>query len=266
MDDTQSRYSNATKATWRGWAWNQVASRVPRGSTVMVLCGDTAADEFEARKRGLYCIGVDVKQDCIEAFRESGGIAVKDKVHRQIGMIKPEAVILDFMGGITPMSYGTCMYAAITCRCIVANFLRGRDRQGSDICDAVGDCMTVEYVKNRVKHTRINRHRGKAFWFNEWTNCANSHGIVKTEEVQEVCNKMLRQMKPCFYSYPSKDSPGLYYDSFAVSSELLSTSEGIQWADIRRVKASKRKAAAAKALLTMKKQKVLDKYKPFVMN
>lgn len=62
-----------------------------------------------------------------------------------------------------------------------------------------------------------------------------------------------RISKPVFYSYVSKDS-GQRYDS-AAWTNLVESSVGVELAKSNRCMASKRKAAAAKALLTMRRSR-----------
>lgn len=276
MADEQCRYNNATKATWRGWAWNQVAARVPRGSTVMVLCGDTAADEEAARKRGLYCVGVDRNEDCVVNFRDNGGIAVKDCISNQLIHQRPDAVILDFLGGLTPVSVSIFSLATLTCKAVAANFLRGRDTLGKQLSDTYGGMKLHSYVKDRPTVVNCGRHRGKVMY------CTFLHNLVDQawarrkilSEVEEAnfVKKFACKYRPCFYSYESKDSKGLHYDSIVITSGLVSdeTVAGLEKASrmftTKKGIESRRKAAACKAVLTMRKKKVIDKYKPFGMN
>ena len=122
------KYDNPTKQTWRGWAWNQVKNRVHVGSRVLVLCGEYGhADLWHGTKRGMEVVGVDLSDDCVEKFRNAGGVAIKDKLHRQVWSMKPDAVIADMLGGVTQNSFVDVIHATMLTKCIVWNGLAGRD-------------------------------------------------------------------------------------------------------------------------------------------
>jgi hypothetical protein len=261
-------YENGTKQTWRGWAWNQVQKRVPPGSLVMVLAGDSSLDIGYARKRGLECVAVDVLDECVDKFRLKGGIAVKDKIHRQLINIKPDAVILDMLGGITPTSWGSPVAASMVCKAVVWNGLRGRDLGAGRVADKIGECSIPDYTSDRRKMTKIGKHRGKmgfsslvqmhwdAYCGRTALQVDDGSGVrVGTEIPAEVVEVVASSLRPAFYSYRSKDS-GQYFDSCAWTN-MQGVAEGMKeskLADTRRCRKSRRKSAAAKALLTMQRQ------------
>lgn len=253
------KYDNPTKDTWRGWAWNQIASRVPPGSLVMVLCGDTDMDNRHAMRRGLRCVGIDIRQDGVDVFRAGGGIAVKDKIHRQLWLLKPQGVILDMLGGITVPSFVDPVMASwISCQAIVWNGLRGRDTLGGKL-SRESKSLTVLQYKDRVSQRGIaGVHRGKlgivlmsglanAILYGDKSEGLNH--FPHRHPTQGFLDDFCRMTKPEFSSYRSKDS-GQHFDSFAMTTCVKT--QQVQMHDTKVVRESKRKAAAAKALLTMR--------------
>jgi hypothetical protein len=235
----------------------------------MVLAGDSALDIDFARKRGFECVAVDVSQACVEKFRSKGGVAVNDKIHRQLINIKPDAVILDMLGGLTSASWATTVAAAMVCKAVVWNGLRARDLGAGRVSEKIGECWIPDYTSGRRKTTKIGNHRGKmgfsALLQMHWDVYCGRPAMRIGEGIglqvgsiipAEVVEAIASDLRPAFYSYRSKDSyNGQYFDSCAWTN-MAGVSDGMQGARLdnsRRCKSSRRKSAAAKALLTMRR-------------
>lgn len=265
-------YDNATKDTWRGWAWNQVQSRVPPGSRVLVLCGDIAGDLKPAIRRGYEVVGVDLNPDCVDTFRINGGVAIKDNASAQIALMKPDACILDFKNGFNQGNMQTVFHASLNCKCVVANFLRGRDDIVSEKRGGIpsqipplpnyrGRRLTAWFHKPK--------HRGAMFVCN--LACLHQlltvefgglDGFIPDSELlniaygkmpcTEYINRFCERSKTSFNQYKSKDSNNVQvFDSFALNSLLKVREEDLKPLDVR--PSSIRKAAAAKAVLTKRR-------------
>ena len=124
-------YDNDTKRTWRGWAWNQISSRIPKGSLVGVLCGDIAADSDVSKKKGMRIVGFDLSPCAVDTFRDKGSVAVLDDITHQFDYLEMDAVILDELGGVTEKSLDRFSTSRQRCKSVVANYLRGRDSFGA---------------------------------------------------------------------------------------------------------------------------------------
>src|SRR5690606_15930967 len=152
-----------TKQTWRGWAWNQLGGRLAPGSRVMVLCGEYGrADIDHANRRGFECVGIDVSRECVDAFRSANGVAVLDKLHRQMLLIQPDGVILDMLGGMTRQSMIDPLWCSLVAKAIVWNGLRGRDPLVSHVAQHAGQTVS-DYTgggRGTIRSVRGN-HRGK---------------------------------------------------------------------------------------------------------
>lgn len=264
------KYDNPTKQTWRGWAWNQLQSRIPKQSTVMVLAGDAAADLEHARRRKFKCVAVDVDMKCVDTFRAAGGVAVQDKIHRQLMLINPDAAILDMLGGITPESWGNVMVSAQSCRAVVWNGLRGRDIGAGTTARRLASQKCPDYSTGRLSLTDYGLHRGKLafsalvgfYWMATnkrigelFVSASNYRGPAAIEVPQWFELEMASILRPAYSSYRSKDS-NQYFDSIAwtnlcgMREHLIGNGWG-NLANTKKCNKSKRKAAAAKALLTM---------------
>jgi len=249
-------YDNATKDTWRGWAWNQIAKRSVPGATVMVLAGDGGYDIKKARRHGLRIIGVDRVQGRVNEFRRQGEVAIKDSLHRQVMLMKPDALIADMMGGMTSSSWGDVLAVSPICKAVVWNGLRGRDKGVNDIIgEASSGCIPI-YRGRRIEWTQVGKHRGKIAFCSLIVAAWNAAGGDMNSYVpQDFISRMSRELRPEFMTYRSKDS-GQYFDSVAWN--WLGCDDGNKdsyiaaFANSRRVKRSKRKAAAAKAVMTRK--------------
>ena len=258
------RYDNPTKATWRGWAWNQIQQRSPKRSLVMCLCGDAAKDLPYARKRRLRCVGVDVSKACVDKFREDGGVAVQGKLHMQACLIKPHAIIADMLGGITKTSSGNPLSLLPFCYGFVWNGLRGRDPIGGQIAQAQQKNLVPDCTTGRLRWSKQANHRGKALFMMAVSYAWQMHsglGVVghssawkEAQMVQiptEFVEKIGRLYRPCYSSYRSKDG-GQWFDSVAMTGLKQTSAYGeIDIKQSRKADVQKRRAAAAKALLTM---------------
>jgi hypothetical protein len=266
-------YDNATKDTWRGWAWNQIQSRVNPGSLVLCLCGDGGFDVSHANRRGFKVVGVDVQGTCVNKFREVGGIAVHDSFKNMVGALRPKGAVFDAMGGFTVNSFFDHATHLWVLDGFVWNGLRGRDREARF---PDGLKRLPSYKDGRKSYVPLDRHRGKqVFMYMVWVThavgwCVKEFGDANLEHLN---SKSVRQeigfsfvassedlveavgwhMRPSYYSYKSKDSgkASLYFDSVALNgSGWIKSPEMVELNS-----KSRRKAAAAKALLTMQRQR-----------
>lgn len=257
------KYDNATKQTWRGWAWNQVAKKLLPGQRVMVLCGDGSHDIDVGARKGFEVVGVDILQGSVDRFRGKGGIAVCDTIEKQVYAVNPDAVIFDYMGGITPHRLRTVADATRFCNVVVANFLRGRDPAARQIA---GDLRPL--VRDGEKH------RGKiaaAFvgcdlmrvLFENMDSLDDERYLFLSDIQEGVKNGRAREAaefargaiaihNPAFYSYRSKDGKQ-YFDSVSMSldGDIVESVKPTVWCHDRR---SVRLAAAAKAVSTMRRE------------
>jgi len=271
-------YDNGTKETWRGWAWNQVASRCIAGSAVGVLCGGIAADYEVSRKKGFTVIGVDTQEECVNTFRKKGGVAIKDDILSQMKFSKFEAIILDELGGLTKNSMYRFSRSGYQCQCIVANYLRGRDPLAVEMQKHLNGFTVPVKLKDRsVERIEVNKHRGVLAWV--WNRAPavadimagleeEEWGLFTLEELlgcsdyrpsfQEAIDYVAGKENPKFYSYKSKDS-GQYFDSvaFTGSGEGLPDQSSLSFSEawqkrhgLKTHAKSKRLAAAAKAVMT----------------
>lgn len=248
------KYDNPAKQTWRGWAWNQLQRRgVVAGSTVLVLAGDNAMDLAWAEKRGIHAIGVDFKNEFVKTYRRNGGIGICDNAHSQLFALKPDAVILDFTGGVTPKSLAFLRDCSRGCVAVIANFRRGQDTGYNP--------AGIEWIE---------KHRGRGaltkLVFNrmvELINDKNVDGDIHDAIISsledgsdEFILAMKEAYKPSYYSYKSQESKhSAYYDSIAISHPNPSVLKEIRDSTWCSDLGSKRKAAAAKALLTMRRNR-----------
>jgi len=257
-------YDNATKESARCWCWNQVCQRVPKGSTVMVLIGDTDAELRESQKRGMVAIGVDRNNDCVKMFRKSGGVAINDDFLVQMKNIKPDAVILDGVSGYTKYAREFVAAASHYTRAIVWNGLRGRDSHSKEGKEIYESFEIRVFKKGRaVAKRQPGIHRAMllyaSYFYEEIAGIHEYCNISYPKEIETECGEFLYCVatmgeeimysnKPEFMTYRSKDS-GQYFDSGAWSTMLP-----IGRLDNSRhgTKASVRKAAAAKAVVTMR--------------
>lgn len=274
------KYDNGTKETWRGWAWNQVASRCIAGSTVGVLCGDIAADYQVSVRKGFVAIGLDIKDEYVQTFRNKGGFAVNDDVVLQMNYTKFDAMILDELGGLSDRSLHRLSTASSHCKCVVANYLRGRDPIAVGIQASLNGFFVPVKLKDRSRKTiEVGKHRGVLAWvWNSVEAMADvlladgleedwQIGLTLEEKLQcddyrsvfqEAINEVARRENPQFYSYKSKDSLQ-YFDSVAFFGHGFGTTQAnllrvLESLDRRKAKpkmsASKRKASALKAVRT----------------
>lgn len=259
------RYTNATKATWRGWAWNQVQKRSPKRALVMCLCGDSAQDLQYAKKRGLRCVGVDMNKDCVATFRKAGGVAVQGQLSSMAMMVKPHAVIADMLGGITQRNAMDPVLLLSFFHGFVWNGLRGRDQIGASISRVQGNNLIPDYSTGRCRWVEQGKHRGKAVFMlavsvawqahigmplqiDDGNGCSLEHREVPRWFVQFVG----RLRRPCYASYRSKDG-GQWFDSVAMTGDKKTEMLGeLEWRNSHKTRGKLRRAAAAKAMLTIR--------------
>jgi hypothetical protein len=276
-----ARYENGTKETWRGWVWNRLAEILPRGSRVLCLCGDTAGDLPLARKHKFSVVGIDVQRRCVDAFRAEGGTAAQMEIGDAILALQPDGVIIDAMGGITGNSFFKPFLWSLFPKVTVWNLLRGRDPDVEVIRADAQERNRAKLVWNYVLGTSHLFYRDNCLSaqdmraeYEEKVNiiktlgrCVIAKGLllsaakVGAERLVETCYiptrvwaMYERDGKPLFYSYRSKDS-GCVYDTCLWQNRGF---VGLNWnrgslKDAARLLplAVRRKAAAAKALVTM---------------
>lgn len=153
-------YQNATKETWRGWAWNQIVERLAPGKhlswkakcrsmqdkTILYLCGPDDVDREMGLKRGFQnhnLIACDIDKDCIVTVRKNGGIGVSSSLSDVLWMWpmdwRIDAVLADFTCGAnyqTIMTFGRSLIhsSGVNGGCVaVVNLLRGRESQINEI-------------------------------------------------------------------------------------------------------------------------------------
>lgn len=242
------KYDNPTKQTWRGWAWNQVHRRVSPGSTVLCLAGDGGFDLEPGKKKGLVPVGIDRIQQNVRVFRRQGGVAICDDIHHQLFAMRPDAAILDFMGGLTDKNRKIIWDAFRICHCVVVNLMRGRDdvktwRNARCQEKNRGKMCGLETAANIIRAAYDDDRTANETWL-YIDDCLQSSRASET-----LALSVLDTLEPAYYSYRSKDCrSAIYYDSVALTNQ-------IRWDCFSTRPQSVRKAAAAKALLTMRRSK-----------
>lgn len=266
-------YDNKTKESARCWCWNQVCRRVPKGSTVMVLIGDTDFELQEGTKRGMKVVGVDKKLDNVKRFRKSKGVAIEDDFYTQMINLKPDAIIFDGVSGVTKNTLELLDSASLFTKAIVWNGLRGRDRLGKQSQLLLSDFVIDVHRKGRYVAKReagIHRAMLAYAWFYN-TDLRTLRSLPNILQDLEIANRdpaikkhfsdilrdtensgrdfAMRKHKPEFMSYRSKDS-GQYFDTGAWSTifSAIGKESGLAIGNTKQ----KRKSAAAKALMTMR--------------
>jgi len=248
------KYDNPTKDTWRGWAWNQISERMGksysyRPKTVCVLAGSIAADLRCAAKHNVNCVGVDFDSDCVACFRDSGGVAVQDSLQNQIFAMQPNGVIADLLCGCTPGAGSMLLDSIAASEAVVFNFLRGRDKGIQRFPSEVPD-----YTKRQPCAVEVGKHRGRIA-ISIAGKLINELYYGASREDYFVPDKIWDKLRPSYYSYKSKDG-GQFFDSVAVScGDFGLTDSGKKFFRMQAPEKSKRKAAAAKALMTMARNK-----------
>lgn len=257
-------YDNATKDTWRGFVWNQVADRLKRcpgaQQRVCVLAGDIAADREHATKRKLECVAVDCNLSAVKTFRKAGGVAVQDQLQNQLLALQPSAVIADLVSGLDFRVFRMFVTAQLLCDVVVFNLLRGRDKgMGEYARDIANVGLRVpEVTGRRVRWVPVGKHRGRMLFAQGMRLTAKtvmSWQGMSLEAADAYLEKFCVAMSPRFYSYQSKDS-SQYFDTVVVTTQCLSKYNDSESRNLLRAcapKVSRRRAAAAKALLTMRK-------------
>lgn len=233
----------------------------------MVLIGDTDYEFHEARKRGMHAIGIDIRKESVDTFRKSGGIAICDDFVVQMKNIKPDAIIFDGVSGMTKYTITLVAQACLYTTAVVWNGLRGRDKMAKEWQEDFADFEIDVYRKGRkVAKREAGIHRGMLMYswafYEELENLDTFCELSYPPEITSKAGEMLWRVhkyrdfvmnhnKPEFMSYRSKDS-GQYFDTAAwtpimPAGNYLPGSHGSA--------RSRRKSAAAKALLTMQKSR-----------
>lgn len=264
-------YDNATKETWRGFAWNQVSERLKRvpGSQqrVCVLAGDIAADRECATKRGLECVAVDCNLSAVKNYRRAGGVAIQDRLKNQILTLQPHALIADLVSGITPEVVSMYWSALGLCDVVVFNLLRGRDKGIGDRAQELAEAnvQVPEYTGRHASWSPIGKHRGRLLYImgvaaqiDAYCKLKNISptGVECVSAANRVTNRIADEMRPRFYSYRSVDS-GQYFDTVVVTAYNNSKhADKLVREQIRNMapKKSRQRTAAARAVLTRRQR------------
>jgi hypothetical protein len=257
------KYNNATKQTWRGWAWNRVAEKLIPGQKVMVLVGDGSFDLSVGISKGFEVIGVDLQPDNVSKFRSLGGVAILDTIENQLYSFKPDAVIFDYTGGITKDRMRAVSDACRFCSVVVANFLRGRDplavSLSRDLRPIVSDgekhrgriaaAFTALDLSRRLFEGIDGLDDDRYLYMSDIRQDAIKGDGQKAIE---FCMEMLRLHSPCYYSYRSKDS-NQQFDSVCMSMPATVVAGVRPTVRADNLK-SNRLAAAAKAVATKRRE------------
>ena len=248
------KYTNPTKSTWRGWSWNQVVQRAGKScshykKTVCVLAGDSAGDVVHAEKHGVRCVAIDYSEGNVKNYRQSGGVAVQDSLKNQLTALTPDCLIADFVNGITVDNMALMLDSVIVCDAVVFNFLRGRDPLGGQLA-ACGDAVIASYDGRRRLSVECGKHRGRlSAMLLAWACAEMWYGIDR--DARLIPDDLFAKMRPSFYSYKSSDG-GQYFDSVAITTKDFRIEQSKPWIAGLAPIDSRRKAAAAKAVLTTK--------------
>lgn len=253
------KYQNATKDTWRGWAWNQIEARVGKSRSydkklVCVLAGESAGDMPHAERRNFDCIAIDKNIDCVKTYRDKGGVAVQGDLVSQVLCHEPHAVIADMLGGATRKNIAGMLDLAICSKAVVLNLLRGRDKGMSEL---ESQYLIPDFSSGRKQVVPIGKHRGAMACFVVALAVAKEFKLVREDEDgnTRLNGKVLEAFRPAFYSYKSKNG-GQVFDSVAISTDWLEADMPMH--DVAKKMVSKQqrnRAAAAKAILTMKNRR-----------
>lgn len=289
------RYSNNTKSTWRGWAWNRISENVPKGGSVLVLCGDGAFDTNEASRRGFNAHGFDLDNKKVQLFRDQGHIAYCTPVGFGSVAVRGDAAILDWTSGMTNRTLEeTVSVIRSGISFLVVNFLRGREKQRDSIfqlmkshevraCSAFR-CLAVFNDQTRRWHfVSMDKHRGFLFLLSIFTAAFQAHVKDVFDRFDEDNVKQLllahsqnaekatlpytslyrlaavkdwcNEVRPQFYSYRSKDS-GQWFDSVAFHTTAMQSDKlSIYPSHAVVPKSTRRRIAAARAVFTKKSAK-----------
>jgi hypothetical protein len=200
------------------------------------------------------CVAIDYVIDNVNTFRKAGGVAVQDSLKNQMIALTPEAIIADFVNGITAENHALLLDATHICDAVVFNFLRGRDVHGGKMAEVMKDGMyTVPHYKGGdVVAEHVGKHRGKM------TALVIGYAVAKMwyeipPSISVVPHAVFENLQPSFYSYKSKDS-GQWFDSVALTTKAFRIHETKEWVASLAPADSRRKAAAAKAILTKGKR------------
>lgn len=269
-------YFNHTKKTWRRWAWNSIALRSQKlkikNTVAICLAGDIAGDVDEAIKRKITLIGVDHNNNAVLNFRKNGAVAINDSVINQIAYIQPDIAFLDFIGGYSPginKTANTCNVAAGISKICCFNILRGHDKHGVLEKEKLKKLFTsagLDVSELEIEKTGSTNRASVAFYNLIYIGMQSTikdieieHGRLNDNELLSVVKQThdlyIKKCNPMYYSYRSKDG-GQYFDSIVFNSESLNVID-TNFDSIKKAvkKESRQKSAAAKAILTIKRNK-----------
>jgi hypothetical protein len=245
------------------------------GSRVLCLAGDIGAEAKLGRDKGFEVVGCDLQQESVDAFRKSGGIAVRGNFCKVAAYLHPEGAVFDAMGGLTQRSFWEVRATLLARNAFVWNGLRGRDKNPILRIEHLGTSRVPVQKRGRLHWTQIGLHRGKhAFvavahdWFfarycrdvydgfmfemtedrSLWREAMEAINI--NGGIESVLWDCAKNLKPEFFTYPSQDSGNatLHYDSVAMNGFFVLDRSKF-------LKTANRKLAATKALLTMQRDR-----------
>ena len=237
------KYDNPIKGAARGWAWNRICDRIRskderRRARIFVLIGDTIEELRVAQTKGFShfnVIGVDVRPEPVKAWREAGGLAIQAPLEAVIAFSKhdPSAVIADFCGGISDVSFLTFLVSLFRTKlpgCIVMNLLRGRDEIDNyrpdnflNFCKTAGDDRLSQVSKKRSFIVLMNLFQriysqtiATDLKIKTWPPTPEQFKAVE-DQFKGFWPDFQRGLSPQFHDYQSKDS-SQYFDSLAINS------------------------------------------------
>lgn len=213
---TSVNFNNPTKDNWRRWAWNRHEAVLPHGGTALIMAGTDVTTEVKlGRDRGFSVVCCDINEGNVADARKKGEVAVWDDIKQQILCLRPKAVTLDFMGGLTQKTMEIVVVSCESCCSVVVNMLRGRD------------LSLTEYAKripNKGFPRNLNpKHRGyqlaKILWANFVLGVVEDSAVLNDPLLRAYTETFtLKNFNFKFNSYKSRSvkNATLYYDSVSM--------------------------------------------------
>lgn len=287
-------YHSVRKEHYRNWVWNRLAERVKtrRDAKVLYLVGPEDIDREVARKRGFKShnlFAVDVSGKAVGNVRGAGGIAIQEEVENVL-MTWPDhvdVVYLDTCDCFTGAKLLLLMCNRAKCvngeTVIAINCMRGREADRYD------------HLREICKeHGWDTKHRGAwaavhsiLYWLGtcrEWLTGAvddykkvadslggrvppfdvtvpmseaQAQAYLESDAFQITADKMMKHMKPEFYSYRSHR---VVMDSIVMNGIFNYGLPGrvcFRFKSGDKICGAIRKGAAARAISTMRKEGTL---------
>lgn len=246
-------YAFKQKADWRGWAWNQLAERIPererRAALVVGLFGAAGLDFDVARDKGFDprgFVNIEKDDDATLEARRRGITTVKGDAGERLKAlhVRPDAIFLDLCGGNTKPSRSAITGAlGAYPRVLVVNMLRGRD----DVVNPDLDGLGRRYLRRSEFVIEL------AFlWIVD--TCRRTYGVSGEVAAETIArrNRWISSIRPRFHSYPSPGSDGRrsWFDSVALSTGAALDGELLDSRAARLLRAPDRFWSAALAVRT----------------